>query len=91
MPKSNNIASAVHYRVGADNLHNHLFQVTLTIANPAAQQVLDLPVWIPGSYLVREFSKHLQQLSATQGKRKLQVTQHDIYRIFRIYIFRILV
>lgn len=79
MPKSKAKAatSAVHYCVSVDNLHNHLFQVTLTIANPAAQQVLDLPVWIPGSYLVREFSKHLQQLSAIQGKRKVALTQHD--------------
>ena len=79
MPKSNSMSvqNAVHYRIAADNLHNHLFQITLTIAQPQAQQVLDLPVWIPGSYLVREFSKHLQQLTATQGKRKLTVTQHD--------------
>jgi predicted DsbA family dithiol-disulfide isomerase len=26
-------------------------------------------VWIPGSYLVREFSKHLQGLRATQGRK----------------------
>jgi predicted metalloprotease with PDZ domain len=79
MPKSKAkiAANAVHYRITADHLHNHLFQVTLTIANPAAQQILDLPVWIPGSYLVREFSKHLQQLSAVQGKRKVAVTQQD--------------
>lgn len=70
-------ANAVHYRVSVDNLHNHLFQVTLSIPKPAAQQVLDLPVWIPGSYLVREFAKHLQQLSATQGKRKVALTQVD--------------
>ena len=79
MPKSKAKAAAcaVHYRISAESLHNHLFQVTLSIPNPAAQQVLDLPVWIPGSYLVREFSKHLQQLSATQGKRKIAITQQD--------------
>ena len=79
MPKSTATSApgSVHYRVAADQLHNHLFQVTLTIANPAAQQVLDLPVWIPGSYLVREFSKHLQQFGATQRKRKLGLAQLD--------------
>jgi predicted metalloprotease with PDZ domain len=67
----------VHYRVEATNLHAHLFQVTLTIAQPAAHQVLRLPVWIPGSYLVREFSKSLQNLSAHQGKRLLRLHQTD--------------
>ena len=69
--------AGVHYRVSADTLHNHLFQVTLTIDQPQARQVLDLPVWIPGSYLVREFAKNLQQLSATQGKRRVQAVQLD--------------
>ena len=30
---------------------------------------MSLPVWIPGSYLVREFSKNLQGLQAHQGSR----------------------
>mgnify|MGYP002146314960 CR=1 FL=1 len=29
---------------------------------------LSLPVWIPGSYLVREFSRHLSGLEARQGR-----------------------
>jgi predicted metalloprotease with PDZ domain len=41
--------------------HAHLFGVTLTVVPTAAVQRLTLPVWIPGSYLVREFSKNLQQ------------------------------
>ena len=55
------------YRVEAGNLHAHLFHITLTIAQPAALQRVSLPVWIPGSYLVREFSKNLQGLQARQG------------------------
>ncbi len=49
--------TAIHYTVEAANLHAHLFKVTLTVPQPAAQQTVSLPVWIPGSYLVREFSK----------------------------------
>jgi predicted metalloprotease with PDZ domain len=36
---------------------------------------VSLPVWIPGSYLVREFSKNLQNLSARQGKREVPLQQ----------------
>ena len=60
-------AAPLRYRVEIGDLHAHLFQVTLTIAQPAALQRVSLPVWIPGSYLVREFSKNLQGLQAQQG------------------------
>jgi predicted metalloprotease with PDZ domain len=61
--------SPLHYRVEVLDAHAHLFKVTLTIAQPAALQRVALPVWIPGSYLVREFSKNLQGLQARQGTR----------------------
>ena len=38
---------------------------------------VSLPVWIPGSYLVREFAKHLSSLHATQGGKALKVWQQD--------------
>jgi predicted metalloprotease with PDZ domain len=51
--------------------------VTLTIDQPAVDQVVSLPVWIPGSYLVREFAKHLQCLQAHQGSKPIAITQRD--------------
>jgi len=69
--------TAIHYTVEAADLHAHLFRVTLTIAEPAALQTVSLPVWIPGSYLVREFSKNLQNLQAKQGSRKVTITQRN--------------
>jgi predicted metalloprotease with PDZ domain len=69
------VAAAVHYRVAAPSPHDHLFSVHLEIARPAARQRLSLPVWIPGSYLVREFSQHLQGLRASQDGRPVPVTQ----------------
>ncbi|MEO7108066.1 MAG: peptidase M61, partial [Rhodoferax sp.] len=68
---------AIHYRVEVLNLHAHLFGITLTIASPLAQQVLRLPVWIPGSYLVREFAKNLQNLRCNQGRKDCPALQHD--------------
>ena len=66
---------AVHYRVAAPSPHNHLFTVGLDIARPAARQRLSLPVWIPGSYLVREFSQHLQGLRASQDGQPVALKQ----------------
>ncbi|TXI17349.1 MAG: M61 family peptidase, partial [Ottowia sp.] len=49
------------------SLHGHRYAVCLTIARPAAMQRVSLPAWIPGSYLIREFARHLLPLHATQG------------------------
>ena len=70
-------ATPLHYRIEPADLHAHLFHVTLTIAQPAAQQRVALPVWIPGSYMVREFAKNLQNLRATQGRRSVPLQQLD--------------
>ena len=70
----------IHYHVEPSDLHAHIFRITLTIARPASRQEVSLPVWIPGSYLVREFSKNLQGLEARQGKQTLQLTQCDKHR-----------
>ena len=69
--------AAIAYEVRVADLHAHLFQVRLTVQRPAALQQLSLPVWIPGSYLVREFSKNLQQLQARQGSKTLALKQLD--------------
>ena len=69
--------ASLHYRVEAADLHAHLWRVTLSIDQPAPQQRVSLPVWIPGSYLVREFSRHLQRLTARQGGKGVAVHQLD--------------
>jgi predicted metalloprotease with PDZ domain len=71
------IAPGVHYQVSIADPHSHLFDVTLTVAQPEAEQLLQLPVWIPGSYLVREFAKNLQKLSCTQSGKSLSAVQRD--------------
>ena len=65
------------YLVQAASLHAHLFRITLTIAAPTAQQTVSLPVWIPGSYLVREFAKNLQRLKASQHGKSCAIIQQD--------------
>jgi predicted metalloprotease with PDZ domain len=70
-------SASLHYRVEVADIHAHLFRVTLHVDQPAAQQRVSLPVWIPGSYLVREFSKNLQRLAARQGGRPVAVQQID--------------
>ena len=67
--------AAIHYQIDVHDLHAHVWQVSLTIPQPQALQILQLPVWIPGSYMVREFSKQLSLLTAHQAGRTCEVTQ----------------
>ncbi len=69
--------STIQYRVEVADLHAHLFAVTLTLPQPRREQIVSLPVWIPGSYSVREFARHLQHLQAFQEGHALTVRQLD--------------
>ena len=56
---------AIQYTVHAADLDGHRYEVTLRIANPnPTGQVLRMPAWIPGSYLIRDFSKHIESIAA---------------------------
>lgn len=68
-------AAPLTYTVNAEQTNTHVFRVTLVIDKPKLHQTLSLPVWIPGSYLVREFARHLHDLSATQNGKPLPLAQ----------------
>ena len=60
------------YRVRMLKLHAHVFDVELELERPdPAGQELWLPVWVPGSYLVREFARHVLEMRAFCGRREL--------------------
>ena len=67
----------ITYRIGLDAPHTHHYEITLEVPQPAAEQRLSLPVWIPGSYMVREFGRHLSRLQARQGEREVPLQQLD--------------
>ena len=67
----------IHYRIELHDLHAHQYRVTLTIPQPAAEQRVSVPVWIPGSYMVREFGRHLSRLEARQGRSAVPLQQLD--------------
>jgi predicted metalloprotease with PDZ domain len=59
--------SVVH-RVAIPTPHTHVVHVETTIAaisgSLPAELVLFMPVWTPGSYLVREYARHVESLQA---------------------------
>jgi predicted metalloprotease with PDZ domain len=47
--------NAIRYTIVPKNPAAHLFEVTLTVAQPdPSGQRFVLPVWIPGSYMIRK-------------------------------------
>ncbi len=64
----------IEYRVSADNPHGHVFNVLLSIERPKAQgQKLSLPNWIPGSYFIRDFAKHVVMIEPFSGKNAVDI------------------
>ena len=64
--------------------HSHLFEVEAVLDAPGPSPVLALPVWTPGSYLVREFARHLESIEADDGAgTRLPVVRLDKHR-FRV-------
>jgi len=61
------MSAALEYRVELADARQHRFRVSLRVPAPQADQVVSLPVWIPGSYLVREFARHVDELRASQN------------------------
>lgn len=74
--------STIRYRVRCDVLA-HRFAVTAGFDAPDAPPVLQLPNWIRGSYLVRDFAKHVQGLKAFVDDLPAAITRHD-KRSFRV-------
>lgn len=58
----------IHFQVAMPQPNSHLFEVSLQVSGWQAPVLdLKLPVWTPGSYLVREYAKNLQDFSAQAG------------------------
>ncbi len=68
----------IHYKITPADPHAHLFRVVLTIQKPDTQgQRLQMPAWIPGSYMIRDFAKNLVSLKANSQGRALRSHRVD--------------
>jgi predicted metalloprotease with PDZ domain len=71
-PQTTNKSATLFYRVAMSQPASHLFEVTLEVNNwQLAILDLKMPVWTPGSYLVREYARHIQDFVAEDSQRKI--------------------
>jgi predicted metalloprotease with PDZ domain len=70
--------AAIRYAIVPKDLAGHMFEVTLTVDSPSPEgQVFALPAWIPGSYMIREFSRNIVQIRAESNGKPVALTKLD--------------
>ena len=70
--------SPLRYRIVPRNPAAHIYEVTLTVENPATEgQVFAMPNWTPGSYMIRDYSKHVISIRAESDGLALALTKLD--------------
>ncbi|MFZ3287735.1 MAG: PDZ domain-containing protein [Telluria sp.] len=78
MKKAQTKQAAIQYTIVPKDLAGHMFEVTLNVAAPAPEgQVLALPAWIPGSYMIREFSRNIVQIRAESNGKSVALAKLD--------------
>ena len=71
-------APTITYHVAMPQPHTHYFEVNLEIANLDANELtIKMPVWTPGSYLVREFSRKVEGVQAFSNNEPLSIDKKN--------------
>ena len=68
----------VRYRIRPTDPAAHLFEAACTVADPdPAGQRFALPAWIPGSYLIRDFARHIVSIHAASRGTDVALAKLD--------------
>lgn len=74
--------STLTFHVYMDAPHTHTYRITLDVpALPADTISLALPVWTPGSYLVREYAKNINRLYCDDAHIRINKTNKNTWQI----------
>ncbi len=70
--------SPLLYTLRPANPAAHHYDITCTVAEPAPDgQCFALPAWIPGSYLIRDFARHIIAISAESDGKPVRLVKCD--------------
>jgi predicted metalloprotease with PDZ domain len=67
----------IHYQIKPIHPEAHLLQVKLEITDAVLPLVLYLPAWIRGSYMIRDFARHIVSLAVTDEQGVMDVVKLD--------------
>ncbi|AFK05317.1 peptidase M61 domain protein [Emticicia oligotrophica DSM 17448] len=87
IPKTN-----IHYELSMSEPWTHYFEVSMTLSDIDKIDALNkkdfvdfkMPVWTPGSYLVREYAKNVESVKVSDGKKDLKFDKinKNTWRVF---------
>ena len=70
--------ASLAYRIWPKDPAAHLFEVRVSVTNPDPEgQVFAMPAWIPGSYMIRDYAKHVVSVRAEADGRDVPVEKLD--------------
>ncbi len=69
-----NFALGIKYSLNFNDAQTHYINVSMRITDiNESQLLLKIPVWTPGSYMLREFSKNIESVQAFAGKTNIEI------------------
>ena len=72
------MSAKLHYRIRSKDQAAHLFEVSLTVDAPdPSGQVFAVPAWIPGSYMIRDYARHVVAIRAEAGGLAVDLKKFD--------------
>lgn len=73
------------YELRITEPHTHYAEVEMTIPDVSDSVDVIMPVWIPGSYYLREYAQHVEQFAAFTGKQSEVMSRKIRKNIWRVY------
>lgn len=70
----------MHYSITHIDPCLHRIEMRLTFTPVSSTTVIGLPTWIPGSYKIRDFAKHVISITATAGSEPVHCVALDKHR-----------
>ena len=69
----------LHYTISMRKPSSHYFEVAILVRNVDSDQLrFTIPVWTPGSYLVREFSRNILEFQASDADTMIKLAASKI-------------
>jgi len=75
---NDDMSTAIRYTITPARPETHLYRVTCAVEDPEPSgQRFALPAWIPGSYMIREFARHIVSIRAASRGKPIPLAKLD--------------
>ena len=79
-------AKSVHYKLSMSEPHTHLYEVEMRLDGSKGSETVSMPSWTPGSYMIREYAKNVQDFSAKSQDGTTLKVEKTAKNHWKVYI-----